>query len=91
MEVAYQDYSTSPTSMNLFYSFSRDTDEGYKTKGIKPFGRQFSFLRYKTRKVNFVIFVVDGVSIIEATESNKKGYIDILRKTFMYPFFINWR
>ena len=77
--------------MNLFYSFSRDTDEGYKTKGIKPFGRQFSFLRYKTRKVNFVIFVVDGVSIIEATESNKKGYIDILRKTFVYPFFINWR
>jgi len=66
--------------------FSRDTDEGYKTKGIKPFGRQFSFLRYKTRKVNFVIFVVDGVSIIEATESNKKGYIDILRETFMYPF-----
>jgi len=66
--------------------FSRDTDEGYKTKGIKPFGRQFSFLHYKTRKVNFVIFVVDGVSIIEATESNKKGYIDILRETFMYPF-----
>jgi len=66
--------------------FSRDTDEGNKTKGIKPFGRQFSFLRYKTRKVNFVIFVVDGVSIIEATESNKKGYIDILRETFMYPF-----
>ena len=44
------------------------------------------FFRYKTRKVNFVIFVVDGVSIIEATESNKKGYIDILRETFMYPF-----
>ena len=44
------------------------------------------FFRYKTRKVNFVIFVVDGVSIIEATESNKKGYIDILRETFLYPF-----
>ena len=44
------------------------------------------FFRYKTRKVNFVIFVVDGVSILEATESNKKGYIDILRETFMYPF-----
>ena len=44
------------------------------------------FFRYKTRKVNFVIFVVDGVFILEATESNKKGYIDILRETFMYPF-----
>jgi len=72
--------------MILFYSFSRDTDEGNKTKDIKPFGRQFNILCYKTRKVNFVIFVVDGVSILEATESNKKGYIDILRETFMYPF-----
>jgi hypothetical protein len=72
--------------MNLFYSFSRDTDEGNKTKHIKPLGRQFSFLSCKTRKVNFVIFVVDGVSILDGIESNKKGYIDILHETFMYPF-----
>ncbi|PAN20581.1 hypothetical protein PAHAL_3G374200 [Panicum hallii] len=66
--------------------FSRDTDEGNKTKHIKPLGRQFSFLSCKTRKVNFVIFVVDGVSILDGIESNKKGYIDILHETFMYPF-----
>ncbi|OEL36078.1 hypothetical protein BAE44_0002903 [Dichanthelium oligosanthes] len=63
-----------------------NTDEGNKTNDIKPLGRKFSFLHCKTRKVNFVIFVVDGVSILEAIESNKKGYIDTLHETFMYPF-----
>ncbi|RCV14353.1 hypothetical protein SETIT_2G418800v2 [Setaria italica] len=63
----------------------RDTNEGNNTKDIKPLGNQFSYLRCKTRKVNFVIFVVDGVSILQAIESNTEDYIDILRQTFMYP------
>jgi len=57
-----------------------------KLRTSNHLGDNSVFFRYKTRKVNFVIFVVDGVSILEATESNKKGYIDILRETFMYPF-----
>ncbi|CAN6351512.1 unnamed protein product [Urochloa humidicola] len=63
-----------------------DTDEGIKTNEIKPLGNQFSFLSCKTRKVNFVIFVVDGVSILEEIESNKKDYIDVLHETFKHPF-----
>lgn len=63
-----------------------DNDEGNKTGHIKPLGRQYSFLRYITRKVNFVIFVVDGVAVLESVGSDNKGYTDILRQTFMYPF-----
>lgn len=63
-----------------------DTDDDAKIKNIKSMGRQYSFLRCKTRKVNFVIFVVDGVSVLESIDSNKKGYIDTLHETFMYPF-----
>ncbi|CAL5094077.1 unnamed protein product [Urochloa decumbens] len=64
----------------------RDTEEGNKTKGIKPLGNQFSLLHCKTRKVNFVIFVVDGVSILEAIESNRRDYIEVLHETFKHPF-----
>ncbi|CAL4907231.1 unnamed protein product [Urochloa decumbens] len=63
-----------------------DTEEGNKTKGIKPLGNQISFLHCKTRKVNFVIFVVDGVSILEAIESNRRDYIEVLHETFKHPF-----
>ncbi|CAL5094076.1 unnamed protein product [Urochloa decumbens] len=63
-----------------------DTEEGNKTKGIKPLGNQFSLLHCKTRKVNFVIFVVDGVSILEAIESNRRDYIEVLHETFKHPF-----
>ncbi|XP_066352078.1 uncharacterized protein [Miscanthus floridulus] len=63
-----------------------DNDEGNKTGDIKPLGRQYSFLGYITRKVNFVIFVVDGVAVLESTDSNNKGYTEILHQTFMYPF-----
>ncbi|CAN6333599.1 unnamed protein product [Urochloa humidicola] len=62
-----------------------DTEEGNKTKGIKPLGNQFSFLHCKTRKVNFVIFVVDGVSILEAIESNRRDYIEVLHGAFKHP------
>jgi hypothetical protein len=72
--------------MNLFCTFGRDTNEGNKTKDIKPLGNQFSFLRCKTRKVNFVIFVIDGVSTLEAIENNIEDYFVILHETFMYPF-----
>ncbi|CAN6347396.1 unnamed protein product [Urochloa humidicola] len=64
----------------------RDTEEGNKTKGIKPLGNQFSFLHCKTRKVNFVIFVVDGISILEAIESNRRDYIEVLHGSFKHPF-----
>jgi hypothetical protein len=33
-----------------------------------------------------VIFVVDGVSTLEAIENNTEDYIAMLHETFMYPF-----
>lgn len=33
-----------------------------------------------------MIFVVDGVSILRSNVSDKKGYMDMLRETFMNPF-----
>uniref|UniRef100_M8CH38 Uncharacterized protein n=1 Tax=Aegilops tauschii TaxID=37682 RepID=M8CH38_AEGTA len=63
-----------------------DTDDDTKIKNLKSMGRQYSFLPYKTRKVNFVIFVVDGVSILRSIGSDKKGYMDMFRETFMNPF-----
>ncbi|WVZ71788.1 hypothetical protein U9M48_020328 [Paspalum notatum var. saurae] len=63
-----------------------DIDEGKMIRDIKPLGRQYSFLHCRTRKVNFVIFVVDGVSVLESIDGNKKGYTEILHETFMSPF-----
>lgn len=71
----------------IFWAFiNRDDDEGNKIGNMKPLGRQYSFLRYKIRKVNFVIFVVDGVVVLDLMDDNNKGYTEILRQTFMYPF-----
>uniref|UniRef100_A0ACD5U663 Uncharacterized protein n=1 Tax=Avena sativa TaxID=4498 RepID=A0ACD5U663_AVESA len=62
-----------------------DTDDDAKIENLKSMGRQCSFLPCKTRKVNFVIFVVDGISILRSID-DKKGYMDMLRQTFMNPF-----
>ncbi|KAL6864954.1 hypothetical protein ACP4OV_016105 [Aristida adscensionis] len=63
-----------------------DTNDDTKNSGIKSIGKQCGFLHCKTRKVNFVIFVVDGTSVLESIDSNEKGYTDMLHETFMYPF-----
>ncbi|KAL6605946.1 hypothetical protein ACP70R_041599 [Stipagrostis hirtigluma subsp. patula] len=63
-----------------------DSNDGTKINVIRSLGRQCNFLRCKTRKVNFVIFVVNGVSVLESIDSNKKGYTDMLHETFMCPF-----
>lgn len=71
----------------IFWAFiNRDDDEGNKIGNMKPLGRQYNFLRYKIRKVNFVIFVVDGVVVLDLMDDNNKGYTEILRQTFMYLF-----
>lgn len=33
-----------------------------------------------------MIFVVDGVAVLESMDDSNKGYTEILRQTFMYPF-----
>ncbi|KAM0840406.1 hypothetical protein ACQ4PT_059691 [Festuca glaucescens] len=63
-----------------------DTDDDAKIKNLESMGRQYSCLPCKTRKVNFVIFVVDGISILRSIDSNKKEYMDMLHQTFMNPF-----
>nr|TKW28126.1 hypothetical protein SEVIR_3G332000v2 [Setaria viridis] len=70
-------YDTQSLSSNPQKNFK--TLQKWMTKGI-------SHGEIATGKVNIVIFVVDGVSILQAIESNTKDYIDILRETFMYPF-----
>lgn len=72
----------------IFLAFlNRDNDEGNKIGNTKPLGTQYSFLCYIiTHKVNFMIFVVDGVAVLESIDSNNKGYTEILCQTFMYPF-----
>ncbi|CAM0957263.1 unnamed protein product [Alopecurus aequalis] len=62
-----------------------DTDDDAKIKNLKSMGRQYSFLPCKTRKVNFVIFVVDGISILGSIDKDREGYMDMLRQTFMNP------
>ena len=64
---------------------NRDTDDDAKIKNLKSMGRQCSFLPCKTRKVNFVIFVVDGNSILGSIDKDREGYMDMLRQTFMNP------
>jgi hypothetical protein len=73
----------------LFFNthfLNRDTDDDAKIKNLESMGRQYSCLPCKTRKVNFVIFVVDGISILRSIDSNKKEYMDMLCQTFMNPF-----
>uniref|UniRef100_A0A0A9DCA6 Uncharacterized protein n=1 Tax=Arundo donax TaxID=35708 RepID=A0A0A9DCA6_ARUDO len=56
-----------------------DTNDDTMIKDIKPLGRQYSFLHCKSRKVYFVIlFVVDGVSFHESTDSDKNGFTKVL-------------
>jgi hypothetical protein len=69
---------------SLFHN--RDTDDDIRIKDMKSLGRKYNFLHCKTRKVNFVIFVVDGISIFESIDSKRKGYTEILHETFLYPF-----
>ncbi|KAK3140398.1 hypothetical protein QOZ80_5AG0400340 [Eleusine coracana subsp. coracana] len=63
-----------------------DADDGTMIKDIKPSVKKYSFLHCKTRKVNFVIFVVDGTSVLKSIDGENKEYTEILRETFMYPF-----
>jgi hypothetical protein len=65
---------------------NRDTDDDITIKDMKPLGRKCNFLHCKTRKVNFVIFVVNGISVFESIDGKSKGYTEILQETFTYPF-----
>ncbi|KAG8067640.1 hypothetical protein GUJ93_ZPchr0005g15536, partial [Zizania palustris] len=61
-------------------------DDYNKIQNIKLTGRRYNFLPCKTRKVNFAIFVVNGVSVLQSIDDDNKDYINLLHETFMCPF-----
>ncbi|KAL5202053.1 hypothetical protein ABZP36_013005 [Zizania latifolia] len=61
-------------------------DDYNKIQNIKLMGRRYNFLPCKTRKVNFAIFVVNGVSVLQSINDDNKDYINLLHETFMCPF-----
>lgn len=69
----------------LIYCF-RKSDDIVTRKTIKSMARQGVFSPCKKRIVNFVILVVNGVSILESIHAKDNGYFDILLETFKYPF-----
>ncbi|XP_042459329.1 uncharacterized protein LOC122042979 isoform X2 [Zingiber officinale] len=64
----------------------RQSDDIVTRNTIKSMVRQGVFSPYKKRVVNFVILVVNGVSILEWIHAKDNGYVDILLETFKYPF-----
>ncbi|XP_042464762.1 uncharacterized protein LOC122047489 isoform X1 [Zingiber officinale] len=64
----------------------RQSDDIMTRNTIKSMVRQGVFSPCKKRVVNFVILVVNGVSILESIHAKDNGYVDILLETFKYPF-----
>lgn len=64
----------------------RQSDDIMTRNTIKSMVRQGVFSPCKKRVVNFVILVVNGVTILESIHAKDNGYVDILLETFKYPF-----
>ncbi|URE17527.1 hypothetical protein MUK42_32029 [Musa troglodytarum] len=64
----------------------RDSDDLEMRKNIKSMRRQGLFSPCKRRIVNFVIFVVDGLSVLKSMDAMDDQYNEILFETFNYPF-----
>ncbi|XP_008780962.1 uncharacterized protein LOC103700848 isoform X2 [Phoenix dactylifera] len=63
----------------------RDSDDVITTNRIKDMARE-GFGPCQKRMVNFVIFVVDGISVLKSIDSMDTRYNDMLAETFNYPF-----
>lgn len=66
----------------------RDSDDVSTRNRIKNMYREGhgQFYPCEKRMVNFVIFVVDGISVLKSMDSKDTQYNDILVETFNYPF-----
>ncbi|CAL9211249.1 unnamed protein product [Musa hybrid cultivar] len=64
----------------------RDSDDFVTRKNIKSMRRQGLLSPCKRRIVNFVIFVVDGLSVLKSMDAKDDQYNEILFETFTYPF-----
>nr|CAD1842422.1 unnamed protein product [Ananas comosus var. bracteatus] len=63
-----------------------DSDDVATKQNIKIMARHGGFLHCQKRTVNFVIFVVDGVSILNSIDSEDTQYINLVVENFKYPF-----
>ncbi|XP_072964315.1 uncharacterized protein [Typha angustifolia] len=63
-----------------------DSDNAVMRKKIKSRERQGQCRPFQKRNVNFVIFVVDGTSILKSMDRKDPRYIYFLAETFNYPF-----
>nr|XP_029121380.1 uncharacterized protein LOC105048535 isoform X2 [Elaeis guineensis] len=64
----------------------RDSDDVVTRKRIKGTAQQGQFCPCQKRMVNFVIFVVDGISVLKSMDDKDTQYNDMLAETFNYPF-----
>ncbi|XAR58758.1 hypothetical protein NMG60_11014287 [Bertholletia excelsa] len=67
----------------------RDSDSSTLKTQMKYKARQGSYQSYRIRKVNFVIFVINGLSILKSMDSDDeadKRYTEMVATTFNCPF-----
>lgn len=64
----------------------RDSDTVLMKEKIKAMARQHQNCFCQTRFVNFVIFVVDGVSVLKSMDGKDGEYSEMLIENFNYPY-----
>ncbi|KAG1330526.1 hypothetical protein COCNU_02G004940 [Cocos nucifera] len=64
----------------------RGSDDVVTRKRIKDTAQQGQFCPCQKRMVNFVIFVVDGISVLKSIDDKDMQYNDMIAETFNYPF-----
>uniref|UniRef100_A0A1D1Z9N4 Urease accessory protein UreG n=1 Tax=Anthurium amnicola TaxID=1678845 RepID=A0A1D1Z9N4_9ARAE len=64
----------------------RDSDLRTVKSKIKAMAHDMLCSHFVRRRVNFVIFVVNGISVLKAINSLRTNYTDMLLETFNYPF-----
>ena len=75
----------------LFFGLiTRNSDSSSVKARMKCKGRQSGYNSRKTRLVNFVIFVVNGLSVLKSMDSCDDGasesYIQMITKMFCCPY-----
>lgn len=67
-------------------SVNRDSDTALIKANVKAMARQQKTIHCQKRFVNFVIFVVDGVSVLKSMDAKDVGYNETLVESFNCPY-----
>ena len=73
----------------MFFILFRDADSSSLKMALKCKAQQSGSPSSDIRKVNFVIFVVNGFSVLRSMNSDKeedKKYMEMVVKTFNQPY-----